>query len=477
MIRGMAPAMLLAFGMTLVAAAQETKTKPGATKPAEGKPAEGKKAEGKKAAAKKPEVKLADLPYPPVLAGGKTMLTDESPDFLKPTAPLAEGVTIAKTPPKIDFTYFPSQTYAGNPWSGWGEGTFAKGKHYCAIGDHLAPAGSAYIYEYDPATKVLRQILDLRKLLNLPEGHYSPSKIHSKVDMGSDGWVYCSTHRGSTRVTTKANHFNGDWIVRVHPETGKAEIVVRAPVPDHCLPTGLLDAERMIFYGSTTPGEGDGKDIRFYAYDVKNRKMLYSGENGPARSILLSSSTGRVYFTPGTGTEPLMRFDPSLGKPPEAVPGNMSLRAVTREVNGKVYVASYASATNAASQLYAFDIQSEQITPLGPAAVATNQYVASLAIDHTGRYVYYVPGAHGGADRDGSPVVQLDTRSGVRKIIAFLNPYYEQKHGFSPKGTYSVVLDDKGEQLFVSWNIGRQSKNWDCCGLTVIHIPASERPL
>jgi hypothetical protein len=43
------------------------------------------------------------------------------------------------------------------------------------------------------------------------------------------------------------------------------------------------------------------------------------------------------------------------------------------------------------------------------------------------------------------------------------------------KGTYSVAVDPRGDTLYVTWNISRGSKAWDCCGLTAIHIPESER--
>ena len=46
-----------------------------------------------------------DVTYPPRLPGGKTIVTDTSPDFLKPTTDLLPGTTIAKTAPKIDFLY------------------------------------------------------------------------------------------------------------------------------------------------------------------------------------------------------------------------------------------------------------------------------------------------------------------------------------------------------------------------------------
>ena len=65
----------------------------------------------------------------PKLPGDKAFVTDTSDQFLKPPTGLAAGVTVAKVPPTIDFTYFPGQAYAGKPWSAWGESTFANGKY------------------------------------------------------------------------------------------------------------------------------------------------------------------------------------------------------------------------------------------------------------------------------------------------------------------------------------------------------------
>src|SRR5262249_22189788 len=158
------------------------------------------------------------------------------------------------------------------------------------------------------------------------------SKIHSRIDMGSDGWLYFSTHRGSTTTTTDQYHYKGDWIVRCDPATGKSEVVVHGPVPKHCLPNSVLDPDRLIYYGGTASGETSdtGKAVRFFAYDVKNHKLLYSGPAGPARYIIFSKSTGRVYYPPGNSTGPLMRFDPAKGGPPEKVAGTIGIRAATQ---------------------------------------------------------------------------------------------------------------------------------------------------
>ena len=414
--------------------------------------------------------------YPPELPGGKTFVTATSEMFLEEPPTLLTGVEVAKTPPTVDFLYYPGQSYEGKPWSNWGDSSFAAGKYYSAIGDHLAPQGNAFVFEYDPAKKALRQVADVRKIIDLPAGHYTPGKIHSHVELGSDGWLYFSTHRGSTKVTTDANHYLGDWILRANPKTGEGEVVSHGPVPKHCIPNGLLDPQRMIFYGGTAPGVGgENEGIQFFAYDVPKKKVLYAGPDGPGRAMILAKSTGRIYYTPAVTDSPLMRFDPSSGQPPEKLEGTIGIRAATDETSRNIVYTVSQGRKGYESTLYAFNTKTEQITALGPAAVGVNEYVASLKADPTGRYLYYVPGAHGGSDADNSAVVQFNTQTKKRKVIAFLKPYFEHHLACIPRGTYAVAIDDQGEALYITWNISRGSKNWDCCGLAVVHIPKEER--
>src|SRR5262245_40383661 len=95
-------------------------------------------------------VALADVGFPPTLPGGKDFVPDRSDDFLSPPASLKAGVAVAQTAPAVDFLFFPGQTYAGKPWSAWGDSLAVNGKYYASIGDHLAPAGNGFVYEYDP---------------------------------------------------------------------------------------------------------------------------------------------------------------------------------------------------------------------------------------------------------------------------------------------------------------------------------------
>jgi hypothetical protein len=109
---------------------------------------------------------------------------------------------------------------------------------------------------------------------------------------------------------------------------------------------------------------------------------------------------------------------------------------------------------------------------LGDGSVGKNTYVTSMDIDPSGRFIYYVPGAHGGGPREGTPVVQYDVKGKTRKVIAFMNGLKE-KTGATFEGTFSTALNEAGDTLFITWNMGRPV--WECCGVTAIHIPASER--
>lgn len=415
--------------------------------------------------------------FPPRLPGGQRVVTDTADEFVKPPATLRAGVEMAKTAPTVDFLYYPGQVYPGNPWSNWGDSLAVNGKYYASIGDHLAPAGNAFVFEYDPATKAFRKLLDLKELLKLPEGHYAPGKIHSRLDLGRDGWLYCSTHRGSTRVTSDQYHYEGDWIVRCHPETGKAEIVAHGPVPRHCIPASVLDPARMIFYGGTAPGSDSPlQGIQFLAYDVAHRKVLYSGPQGPPRCLILANSSGRVYYTPDSQDDgPLVRWDPAVGGAPVAIDAVLGVRAATMETpQGIVYTVSSGQAKQDPS-IWAFNTKTEKAENLGPAAVGQAGYVASLDADPTGRFLYYMLGAHGGSEQDGAAIVQFNVETRRRKVLACLHPLYERKYGCTLRGTYSSAVDPAGDKLYITWNASRGSRAWDCCALTVVHLPKSER--
>ena len=57
------------------------------------------------AQAKKSE---SELVFPPKLPGDQQVVTDQSDEFLNPPATIKADVAIAKTPPTVDFLFFPA---------------------------------------------------------------------------------------------------------------------------------------------------------------------------------------------------------------------------------------------------------------------------------------------------------------------------------------------------------------------------------
>ena len=45
----------------------------------------------------------------------------------------------------------------------------------------------------------------------------------------------------------------------------------------------------------------------------------------------------------------------------------------------------------------------------------------------------------------------------------------------TPVGTVHVFDPHPLNWLFITWNSSRGTRSWDCCALTVIHVPESER--
>ena len=52
-------------------------------------------------------------------------------------------------------------------------------------------------------------------------------------------------------------------------------------------------------------------------------------------------------------------------------------------------------------------------------------------------------------------MVQYDVKTGKRKVLAFLHPFYKNKYGCALKGSYSLAVDPKGDKLFITWNANR----------------------
>jgi hypothetical protein len=477
------------------------------------------------AEAKKKEV-AERLDKAKLLYTGKVVV-DSDPKMLVPIDAVAKfagkDYVIAKTPPTVEFCVVPveplwlgespvkTKSQISNepgPWSNWCQSNFdtRTGKFYSAIGDHGKYDAHILLVEYDPATKAVRCLPEVNKVLGRTMNQFSEGKIHGWLDfyqskdLKSPSLWYCTYWAKYNEPDEEdyATGYDGGHIMSYDVLTGDI-VDYGVPLKRASWPYHRVDTKRGIMYAVGMFGE-------FLAWDINKQETKWAGYlpylpnvmGWWERAILIDDATGMVYTSNRAQKyDPelhFVKYDPFKNRfsllnchmPQENLDstrggkagGYTQLRAETRErgPDGLFWCISYSG------KLFTFDPVKEEIVDKGYNWVGIQKYTASMDRSPKGRYIYYLPGAHGHGYSDGSPVVQYDTQTGTRKVLAFMFPYYYDKYGYTPGGTFSIKLDDKGERLFVLWNGAfveydptKNSDTFGQCSAMVINIPDSER--
>jgi sugar lactone lactonase YvrE len=436
-------------------------------------------------------------PWPPELPGAVDgAVTIESRKFLDVPQSVAaqrgqEGIApfeMAAEAPKVDFAYHDrlgQDAVSRRLWSSWGDICVASdGRVYCAIGDHGDDAGGdarCFIYRWDPKRKRLEQIVDMHELVPPKPGQPAWSKVHAKIDEGPDGKIYFSCTLNDGNRASKPNFvwnekLPGGQIYRYDPQTGKAEVFANLP-PKRCTATSLLDRRRNFWWCNLEAGEGNA----LWGLDLSTREPVFQAPDGSMafnRAFALGRD-GSLYFN---GEGGIHRLDPKAGK---IVPtrsqfaGSPGMRSATEESKqGHIY-----GTTQSTNQLFRYTPAKDELKMLGP-TWAKGEYTTVTMLSPDERFVYYLPGSHGGAFRTATPVVQYEIASGKRKVLAFLQPVLEEQIGYVPAGTYGAKLSADGGTLYVNFNGHAADRlrpekmkpnGFGLCGFAAIHIPPSER--
>jgi sugar lactone lactonase YvrE len=440
--------------------------------------------------------------WPPPLKGAvKGTATVESTSLLevpKSVAELAqqEGsakFVVAKTPPKVQIALHDQlgeNAATRRLWSSWGDIALAKdGSVYCAIGDHGNDVGGdarCFLYRWNPRDATLQQVVDMNRVVPPKAGQPAWSKVHAKIDEGPDGLIYfsCTLNDGNrAKLPTYGFHegFPGGQVYRYDPATGQTSVFTSLPTR-RCTATSLLDTSRHLWWCNLEAGEGNA----LWCLDLKTGKPVYQGEDGSVgfnRNFALGND-GAIYFNgPAIGDNgPLLKLnlaDKTARKTNTVFQGSPGMRCTTRETkDGQIY-----GITHKTNQLFRYDTRQDELEMLGHDWLA-GSYVAVCELSPDEKYVYYLPGAHGKAWNDGTPVLQYDIAKRQQKVIAFLAPMLDRELEYVPGGTYGIKLSADGSVLYVNFN-GHPSDRWRPAkmkpigfGLTsfaAIHIPASER--
>jgi hypothetical protein len=310
------------------------------------------------------------------------------------------------------------------------------GRVYCGIGDHGADAAGdarAFIHRWDPKRHVLARIVDINALAPPDDKHGDKhpawSKVHAKIDEGADGQIYFSATLNDGNLAGQPQYrwsekLPGGQLYCYDPRTERAAVFADLPAK-RCTATSLLDRERNIWWCNLEAGTGNA----LWGLDLKTRQPVFQAPDGSLgfnRNFALARD-GAVYFN---GKDRLWKFDPAgraIAPTNSAFPKSPGMRASTHESrDGAIY-----GVTHESNQLFRYRPARDELELLGPNWL-TGSYTTVCVLSPDERFVYYLPGAHGSAFQDGTPVVQYDIARGQRKVLAFLAAAIEESCGYDP---------------------------------------------
>ena len=338
-------------------------------------------------------------------------------------------------------------------WSSWGDGCIASnGRYYTAIGDHLGVDATSYLYEFNPQTGALRLMADLFKSLGLKPGQYGHGKVHSGIHDADDGWLYFSTYWGKHREVEAAfgPDYNGSLLLRFHPDQRELQNL-GAIVPKQGLPASHFDRARGLLYFYAV------YDNNLAVYDIGARKRIFLGGKDliAGRRAMMRDAQGRVYTSGADGR--LVRFDPrtrELSVTPIDL-GNLPAGSGRKDGTLRASLPNplpdgTMAGMTANGRLFLVDLANERLTDLG-ANFGDGHYNAVMVASPDGQYLYYLPGAHGGASRIGCPVVRFDIQKRKAIVIAYLAETLQQ-HGYQLGGSYNLQITRDGRKLLTTFN-------------------------
>lgn len=367
---------------------------------------------------------------------------------------------------RVEAAVYPHPSYEGDPWTHWGQGiVLPDGRYVSGIGDHLGPDGNSYLFVYDPETGELTELTDVLSLVDHDDGDWGYGKLHAQMVAGPCDEVYIATYWGTKRDLEFGDTYTGDLLLRLDPDSLDIE-VLGVPVPERGTPSMASDPESgLLFAEAYNPLEDEEAEGRFFAYDVASEEVVFAtdDERHTGFRSLAVDADGKVYMA-GPGDR-LLTWEPgqeTLEVHDERLPGDMLRAATAPAPDGTVY-----GVTQEPPVFFALRPDGG-IEELGDAS----EYTASLALSPDGTTVYSVPGAHGDAFRDGTPLVALDTETGEQSVVVELNPMIEEELGLTAGGSYSVALDPAGSTVYVALNAGKdRDEPWGEIVLAVVHLP------
>ncbi len=357
------------------------------------------------------------------------------------TVLLAEG---SDTSPRVEAVRYPHPDYEGKPWSHWGQGVVLDdGRYLSGVGDHRAPDGNAYLFEYNPASRLLTRIGDVQAIAGHAPGDWGYGKIHAQMVRGPCDNVMVTTYWGSRRGIEFTAGYQGDVLISIDPQrlTIGAQGVF---YPEHGVPSLAASPDGTLLYAEAVDPLGDDAGA-FVVREAADGSTVFV-DSDPShtgyRSIAVDAE-GRAYYSIGGGR--LAVYDPQSNTQSvldAELPGNWLRAATGPDADGTVY-----GVTREPEVFFALSPEG-MVRSLG-AAVG---YTTSVALSPDGTKLYSVPRAHGDSWKHGAPLIAVDTTTGMQEIVVELQPLAAQHLGMRLGGTYSVAIDSQARTIYLGMN-------------------------
>ncbi len=356
---------------------------------------------------------------------------------------------------------YPRPEYDAKVWSQWGQGVVLEdGRFISALGDHEGADGNSFIYEYDPASMTLTQIVDVLATVPHEPGDWGFGKIHAQMVVGNCGNVFVATYWGSRRDLAFTDGYQGDILLRLDPES-RTTTDMGVILPEHGVASMAISPDGSLIY--TEPADPIGQKVGYFLVtDSSTGDEVFSdasANHGGYRNIAVGPD-GSAYITwNGNG---LAKYDPATNELTETditMPGELLRASTAPDSSGTVFAVSRDPA------IFFSLAPDGSINELGPAS----GYTASMALSPDGSRFYYVPDAHGGSWEQGTPLIAVDTATGESEVVVELNPLVEAEFGLVAGGTYNVAVSGDGKTVYVGLNAGDPSTR-DTFGEVILAI-------
>lgn len=341
---------------------------------------------------------------------------------------------------------YPVPDDLGEPWSQWGQGVvLPDGRFVSGVGDHRGADGRSWFYEYDPATSALVQTTEVSEALGHRAGDWGYGKLHAPMVLDVCDRVVTATYWGSRRGLELGGSYSGDHLIRYDPASREVTSL-GVPVTGYGLPSLSISPDRSTLYVEAVDPTSDPDAGVFLVVDALTGDVLHtdtSVDHIGFRDVLVTPE-GDGLFASGNGL---------AGSSPTGAPisedgvfgGESWFRSATPPADD----GSVAISTRDPDALWIRDATGE-FRDLGE----LDDYVAALALTSDGATAYFVPGAHGGGAKIGTPLVAADTRTGEQEVVVLLNDVIEPALGIRVGGSYNVAVDDANHRVYVGLNGG-----------------------